>query len=113
MPDRVDIDRLVEEHARRNLENQIAYHHDAQFRYQTRMLATVLHLVDEVLEHEGIPASVRTRVVRCVLYGSPNPADALLRIDQHREAAEAMAKGAPRPPVDTSWIQTTDRWGPG
>jgi hypothetical protein len=50
----------------------------------------MLHLVDVVMEDEGIEPAVRAKVVRCVLYGSPNVADAELRMEQQQRMVDLV-----------------------
>ncbi len=100
-PDRrtpVDVDGLIGRHLRRDRLAVRAYTGDALYSAQMRWLRAALILVDGVMDDEGIPAEVRERVVRCVLYGSPDPADAVLRMDA---AAATVGTGLPvelRPP---------------
>lgn len=63
---------------------------DPHFNYQTTLLQHVLDLADMVMEDEGVPQEVRARVVRCVLYGSPNPVDAELRMRQQEAMTEVL-----------------------
>ncbi len=97
-PARADVDRLVTEHMRRDPDADRAYHHDATYSAQDRWLRGMLRLVDEVMEHEGVPEQVRERVVRCVLYGSPDSSDAVVRITDRARVAATLAAGGPVAP---------------
>jgi hypothetical protein len=66
------------------------FHH-----HMTRWLDQMLHLVDVVLEDERIDRDIRTRVVRGILYGSPNPAEAEMRMAQQKQVARVLEN---RPP---------------
>lgn len=91
----VDVDRLVDDHMRRDPNARQAYYHDALYSAQIRFLRGMLRLADEVMEHEGVPERVRERVVRCVIYGTPDGADAVIRIDEHAARTAAARAGVP------------------
>lgn len=55
---------------------------DPMYHFQTTWLRSMLDLADMVMEDEGVPPEVRRKVVRGLLYGSPNVADAELRVEQ-------------------------------
>lgn len=72
-----------------------ARNHDPHFNYQTTWLRHMLSLADVVMEDGGVPVEVRERVVRCLLYGSPNPAEAELRMEQQELLTEALKMQPP------------------
>jgi hypothetical protein len=55
----------------------------------------MLHLADMVMEDEGIDSAVRAKVIRCLLYGSPNVADAELRMVQQEQLVEFARTAQP------------------
>lgn len=52
----------------------------------------ILALVDMALEDEQVPASIRQRVIRTVVYGSPSPADAIPRREQLAQMKQDMLR---------------------
>lgn len=58
-------------------------------------MVSILHLVDMVLEDEGIAVDTRRNVARCILYGSPNPADAELRAEQQGQIQDVLKFASP------------------
>ncbi len=83
----VNVADAMSRHLARTPDTRAAYHTDAEYHRQVHTLRHLLGLVDAVLEDEGIPERTRERVVRCVLYGTPDPTDATLRIDARAAAA--------------------------
>lgn len=76
--------------------------YDATTQYQLHWMDAVLSLVDMAMEDEGIAADTRRRVIRAAVYGSPNPADAELRI---RKRQAELAKIRERPPhIDEAFL---------
>lgn len=73
-----------------------AWLNDPTHHYLVTWMDTMLTAVDMVMEDEGIAPEVRERIIRTVVYGGPNPADAEQRIAQQREAAREMLKWAQR-----------------
>lgn len=65
---------------------------DPMFQFQTAFLRSMLDLADMVMEDEGVTPEVRRRVVRGVLYGSPNVADAELRVQQREQLTEELKR---------------------
>lgn len=61
----------------------------------TTWMHRMLDLVDMVLEDEGIPEETRRKVAQCILYGSPNQADAEMRQHQNEMLAEHLRNRAP------------------
>lgn len=78
---------------------------DPHFGYQTTWLRHMLDLADMAMEDEGVPEEVRAKVVRGVLYGYPNPADAELRVQQQELLTEALK-------AQTTMIVMPDGWQP-
>ncbi|WP_218976710.1 hypothetical protein [Kitasatospora sp. GP30] len=73
----------------------------------THWLDQMLHLVDVVLEDEGVTTETRQRVVRGILYGSPNPADAEMRAAQRDQLADILEA---RPPSSVVLRDATEQW---
>ncbi|HET9893678.1 MAG TPA: hypothetical protein VFQ44_01845 [Streptosporangiaceae bacterium] len=57
---------------------------DAAYQLQWHYLRDMLHRLEVIMDDEQIPASTAGRIIRCLLYGSPHPADAELRMEQHK-----------------------------
>lgn len=70
-----------------------AYMNDATHHYQVDLVDTILATVDMAMEDEGVPEAARQRIIRTVVYGSPNPADAELRMAQNEETKREMRRG--------------------
>lgn len=104
----VNVDRLVRDHMRRDPNAEHAFLNDPVYSAQVRFLRSMLRLVDEVLNHEGVPAPVRMRVVRAVLYGSPDGADAIVRINDREAAALQLARVAGPPGVPLNDVPLND-----
>jgi hypothetical protein len=62
----------------------------SQMHFIRRMLATT----ELALENERVPDEVRQRVIRTVLFGSPDPEEGIRRQEQHR-AMVAQLRNAP------------------
>lgn len=69
-----------------------AYMNDPTTHYQVQLMDAILATVDMAMEDEGVPEDARQRIIRTVVYGSPNPADAEVRIAQQKEAERQMAR---------------------
>lgn len=76
--------------------------YDATTRYQLHWMDAVLSLVDMAMEDEGVPEGCRRRVINAAVYGSPNPADSELRIQQ-RQAELTKIKQRP-PHIDEAFL---------
>jgi hypothetical protein len=62
---------------------------DASYQLQMHVIRSMLSLLDDALEAEGVTADVRLRAVRRLLYGSPWP-DAEEARDRMREHEETL-----------------------
>lgn len=70
---------------------------DAAFAYQRALLRDMMGRLEVILQDEDVPQEVVVRVLRCLLYGAPSPADAELRIEQDARLAEALSRIPPMP----------------
>lgn len=66
---------------------------DAAFAAQMQLIRRLVATVDLALDAEGIAADVRTRVVRTILFGAPDPAAAEVRIEQLRQMTDLASRG--------------------
>lgn len=69
---------------------------DAWYSHQWALLRDMLGRLEVILEDEHVPHEVTVRVLRCLLYGSPSPADAELRMETDERVKEAFTQ---KPPV--------------
>lgn len=70
---------------------------DPQYAAQFAFMQRLLDVVDMAMEDEGIPEQSRVRVVRTVVYGSPNEWDAHERMQHHEDDIKrAMRDIGPR-----------------
>ncbi|MEU0078537.1 hypothetical protein ABZY58_11625 [Micromonospora tulbaghiae] len=73
---------------------------DPQYHWQIQWARRNLELMDLALDNEGVPEDVRVRVIRTVLYGTADEAEALRRIDQtQRRMQEVRLDFMSRPQV--------------
>lgn len=72
-----------------------AQHNDPQYAHHMAWLSRMLEIADMAMEDEQIPEQSRARVIRTILYGSPDETDALARIEQQAAKADAIARNAP------------------
>lgn len=56
--------------------------------------------LEAILDDECVPRDVAVRVLRCLIYGAPSPADAELRVQQQEEMVKLLAR-----------IPLPGRWG--
>lgn len=68
---------------------------DAHYHYQWTVLRDLMSRLEVILDDEGIDREQAGRILRCLLYGSPSPVDAELRMKQDEQLKEALAQ-APR-----------------
>lgn len=73
---------------------------DGWYHHQWFMLRDMLGRLEVILEDEQVPHEVTVRVLRCLLYGSPSPADAELRMETDRLVREELARTPPVIHVD-------------
>ena len=89
------VDDAIAHYERRRPKAAAAYDLDSTHNALTKWMESVLYLVDMVLEDEEVPVGTRRNVARCILYGSPNPADAQLRMEQVELMQNALKMGPP------------------
>lgn len=78
---------------------------DPQYAHNTAWLQRMLEIADMAMEDEQIPEQSRARVIRTILYGSPDETEALTRIEERAAYIEALASkpdtwGIRRGPTD-------------
>ena len=83
----------VDRYARRmGLTERSTAAQDPIYHFQWEHLRRVLETTDMAVEDEGISESSRSRVIRTILYGSPDEADAMRRIEEHELQVEVLRK---------------------
>jgi hypothetical protein len=65
---------------------------DASYLYQMTVLRDLLSRLEVILDDEGVPPTTAHRVVRGLLYGSPSPFEAELRIQQDERLRDLLAQ---------------------
>lgn len=68
-----DIDRMLAAYLDEANRRQVAYLHNAEYFYQISLLRRMLNSAQRAMAEESIPPLTRTRVLRSILYGHPEP----------------------------------------
>ena len=89
------VDDAISRYEQRRPKAAAAYDLDPTHHALAKWMESVLHLVDMVLEDEDVPVDTRRNVARCILYGSPNPADAELRMEQQEQIRDVLKYASP------------------
>jgi hypothetical protein len=76
---------------------------DGVYQYELAVLREMLTRLETILEDEGVARETVERVIRCMLYGAPSPADAELRMRQQERMAEMLQRMPPMP-IDVSGL---------
>ena len=76
---------------------------DAAYQFEMAVLRDMLDRLEVILDDEGVDRATAMRVIRCMLYGSPSPAAAELRIQQERRMVNLL-EHIPPVPVDVSGL---------
>lgn len=97
-----EVDDLINRFLGRMPDAREANHTDPQYRWQITWLRRMLATMDLAMEDEGVPEHVRLRIIRTLVYGAPNEAEALARVEQMKAHAETLAK-APFPSIKLPW----------
>jgi hypothetical protein len=63
---------------------------DAVYQFEMTVLRDMLSRLEVILEDEHVHPDAVCRVIRCMLYGSPSPAAAELRIRQEQEMVNLL-----------------------
>jgi hypothetical protein len=67
---------------------------EPSYRMQMEVLRDWVHQLGIVLEDEGVPDELAERILRGVLYGSPNVADAEQRMRDHEAMMDLLKRSA-------------------
>jgi hypothetical protein len=100
--------RLVEDHFRRAgrpRDGQL----DAAYQYQLSVLRDILSRLEVILEDEGVPQETAERVIRCMIYGAPSPADAEYRMRQQDEMVRMLGRIPPEAIVSADTLAAFGR----
>lgn len=65
---------------------------DAAYQFEMTVLRDMLSRLEVILEDERVGRDVIERVIRCMLYGSPSPAAAELRMRQDEEMVKLLER---------------------
>lgn len=65
---------------------------DGAYQYETAVMIEMLDRLEAILDDEGVPRETAERVIRCMIYGSPSPAAAQMRMNQQEEMADLLGK---------------------
>lgn len=84
------IEKMVREWLNVSRDRTSAYMNDAMFHCQCAQFRRMLHLVDEALKDSGIVLRTRDKVLRTVLYGGPDEAEALRRMDEFAKQVKLL-----------------------
>jgi hypothetical protein len=72
---------------------------DPAYRMHMQVMRDWLHQLGIVLEDEGVPDELAERIIRGVLYGSPNVADAEQRLLDREKMMQLVKQQASQPIV--------------
>jgi len=87
---------LIESYFRR-LGHPPATAMDGVWQFEHAMLRDMLSRLEVILEDEGVDHATAERVIRCLLYGSPSPAVAEMRMRETERQVELLARMPPIP----------------
>jgi hypothetical protein len=76
---------------------------DGVYQYELAVLREMLTRLEVILTDEGVAPETVERVIRCMLYGTPSPADAELRMRQQERMVE-MQRLMPPMPINVSGL---------
>lgn len=96
---------------------EATYQTEAYYHAQWHLYRQQLNLFDAAMENQDVPKMTRQAVIRMVLFGGPNEAEAIDRLRQQQEAVEAI-KWAPlpsltipgQPPGPPRYFDNMGRW---
>jgi hypothetical protein len=77
---------------------------DAAYQFQVSVLRDILGRLEVILDDEGVPRETTERVIRCMIYGTPSPADAEYRMRQQDEMMRMIARTPPEAMVTEGMI---------
>lgn len=72
-------------------------HLDGAYQYETAVMIEMLDRLEAILDDEDVPRETAERVIRCMIYGSPSPAAAQMRMDQQERMADLLSRMPPQP----------------
>jgi hypothetical protein len=72
---------------------------DGVWQFEHAVLRDMLSRLEVILDDEGVPRETAERVIRCVLYGSPSPAVAELRMRERERTIELLERLPPAPVI--------------
>jgi hypothetical protein len=60
-----------------------SYYHDPTYHAQFTFMKRVLYSVDMAMEDEGVDQEIRNRIMRSVLFATPEPDERLIQISKN------------------------------
>ena len=87
------VDELISRYLARMPDAPHANAKDAQYHAEIARLRKLLTLLDMAMEDEEIPEDKRVRIIRCVIYGGPDEAAALERMQRLELDIQAVMRG--------------------
>lgn len=76
---------------------------DGVWQFERTMLRDMLSRLEIILEDEGVDRATLERILRCLLYGSPSPAVAELRMRETERTMEMLQRMPPVPLDPQVW----------
>jgi hypothetical protein len=86
------IEKMVNSWLRVSRDRVQAYMNDTQFHYQCAQFVRMLHLADQAMIDSQIALQTRDKVLRTILYGGPDEAEAIRRMDQEAAIIRQMQR---------------------
>lgn len=83
-------DQVISRYLRRMPGAKEAHALDPQYHAQISLLRRMLSVADMVMEDEGVPEEIRLRVIRTIMYGSPDEGAAERQQATHTKLVAAM-----------------------
>jgi hypothetical protein len=85
-----EVDRLLDRWLGRVSGANEALRKDARYAAEFSFMRRMLTALDIVMEDEGIPEQTRLRIIRTLVYGAPDEAAALARMDRLEAEVERL-----------------------
>ncbi len=91
-----EVDRLLDRWLQRMSGSREALRDDARYYAQFSFMRRTFVAMDMAMEDEGISEIIRLRIIRTLVYGAPDEADALARIERQKAEVERLKWAPPR-----------------
>jgi len=93
------IDGLLDRYLRSARDAGLAFDGDARFHAEMQMARRWLASMDDAMAAEGVGGEARERVLRTVIYGVPDPMEAMQRMAEHQRLTELVVRQSVTPEV--------------